>query len=109
MDFLISNWALIVAATAVIVYIAWMLINTPAKIKEWLLYAVVLAEKELGSGTGRVKLRYVYDMFMERFPVLSKLIPFGAFSTFVDNSLDKMRDMLNSNVNVKNYIEQKGN
>ena len=36
-------------------------------VKEWLLLAVVEAEKKLGGGTGQIKLRYVYDMFIEKF------------------------------------------
>ena len=39
-------------------------------VKEWMLFAVTKAEKELGSGTGKLKLRYVYDMFIAKFPWL---------------------------------------
>ncbi|MFR6482019.1 MAG: hypothetical protein ACLUPD_10785 [Anaerotignum faecicola] len=42
------------------------------KVKEWLLLAVTEAEKELGSGTGQLKLRYVYDLFLRRFPAVAK-------------------------------------
>ena len=37
-----------------------------AIILEWLLLAVVKAEKELGDGTGQLKLRFVYDMFIDK-------------------------------------------
>lgn len=37
------------------------------KIKALLLYWTTLAESELGSGTGQLKLRYVYDLFSEKF------------------------------------------
>ena len=40
-------------------------------LKEWLLLAVVEAEKKLGRGTGQIKLRYVYDMFIEKFKFLA--------------------------------------
>ena len=34
-------------------------------VREWLTYTVMIAEKELGSGTGKVKLRFVYDLFLD--------------------------------------------
>lgn len=75
-------------------------------LKEWLLLAVIQAEKELGGGTGQIKLRYVYDLFLTKFTWLSKLISFEVFSLMVDEALDKMRDMLNSNVDLQNYVNK---
>ena len=65
---------------------------------------VLKAEKELGSGTGQIKLRYVYDMFISRFGWVAKVIPFPTFSAFVDEALDKMRDMLADNDKLKAYV-----
>ena len=78
-----------------------------ANIKEWLKYAVVQAEKELGSGTGQLKLRMVYDMAVNKFPFLVKLIPFNIFSEWVDESLDWMRGQLAENKAAQNYVESK--
>lgn len=78
-----------------------------AMVKEWLLLAVVQAEKELGDGTGQVKLRLVYDMFTTKFKILSYVINFEKFSLLVDEALDIMRDMIENNIKVKNYIENK--
>lgn len=75
------------------------------RIKKWLLQAVVLAEKQLGSGTGKVKLSTVYDMFIVRFPIVSKLISFDTFSSFVDDVLGTMRELLESNKSLKEYID----
>lgn len=47
------------------------------KVREWLLYAVTKAEKELGGGTGQIKLRYVYDMFVARFAGTYKVTASG--------------------------------
>ena len=77
------------------------------KVKEWLLYAVVQAEQALGNGTGKVKLRFVYDMFVSKFKVISLLVSFDEFSDMVDEALDIMRDMLNNNQAVKQYVENK--
>ena len=76
------------------------------KIKEWLLFAVIQAEKELGGGTGQLKLRYVYDMFVSKFKFVQMLVSFEEFSEMVDDSLDIMRGMLTTNVKVKEYVEQ---
>lgn len=67
------------------------------KVRKWLLYAVTKAEQELGSGTGQIKLCYVYDMFVTRFTWLVKVISFEMFSTMVDEALSKMKSMLESN------------
>lgn len=74
--------------------------------KEWLLLAVVEAEKKLGGGTGQIKLRYVYDMFIEKFKFLALMITFEQFSIMVDMALDKMRLMLSSNEKLKDYVEK---
>lgn len=112
MEWLISNWYILVAAVAIIGCIGLGIkkfVSMPTaqqieKIKEWLLFAVVDAEKELGSGTGQIKLRYVYDMFISRFGWVAKIIPFSTFSAFVDEALDKMKDILADNDNLKAYI-----
>lgn len=75
-------------------------------VKEWLLLAVVEAEKKLGGGTGQIKLRYVYDMFIEKFKFLALMITFEQFSVMVDMALDKMRFMLSSNEKLKDYVEK---
>ena len=59
--------------------------------------AVTKAEKELGGGTGQIKLRYVYDMFVARFAWLARVISFEAFSMMVDEALERMKKMLESN------------
>lgn len=71
---------------------------------EWLLLAVIKAEKELGDGTGQLKLRFVYDLFIDKFRLISMLISFSQFSELVDQALDTMRDMLDSNKQIKDYV-----
>lgn len=75
------------------------------KVKEWLLYACIMAEKKLGGGTGQVKLRYVYDLFVEKFSFLKLLVTFEQFSEMVDEALVKMREMLEKNPNVAILVE----
>ena len=73
-------------------------------IKQWLILAVVKAEKELGGGTGAVKLRFVYDMFIKRFKFISKIITFEQFSSLVDDALEAMRHLIETNIAIANYI-----
>lgn len=75
------------------------------KVKEWLLYACIMAEKKLGGGAGQVKLRYVYDLFVEKFSFLKLLVTFEQFSEMVDEALVKMREMLEKNPNVAMLVE----
>lgn len=95
--------ALVVIAAALLIVTA---IKQPAKVKEWLRYAVIEAEKELGSGTGPMKLRYVYDLFIAKFPKLSVVISFNTFSEWVDVALDYTHGLLADNSKVKAIIKK---
>ena len=103
--------ALIIVAIALVCGIIWF-IELPkekkiANIKEWLKFAVVEAERELGSGTGQLKLRMVYDMAVKQFPFIIQLIPFDIFSGWVDEALDWMKCQLTENKAAQSYIESK--
>lgn len=73
-------------------------------LKEWLKWAVIEAERSLGSGTGQLKLRMVYDMAIKEFPWLAGMIKFDDFSAWVDEALEWMEQQLNENKKIKNYI-----
>lgn len=75
-------------------------------VKEWLLWAVAEAEKLYGSGTGALKLRYVYDLFLSRFGALEELISFDDFSKMVDEALNGFRELIKTNEKINNYVEK---
>lgn len=75
--------------------------------KNWLVWAVSEAETIFGSKTGKLKLRYVYDMAVVRFPVVAKVMPFSVFSKLVDDALDVMRDMIENNKDIADAIGDK--
>lgn len=112
MNFILENWPVIVvaiAALAVVIIAAVKFFKSGSaqqmrKVREWLLYATTLAEKELGSGTGKLKLRYVYDMFVAKFPWISTFISFDKFSALVDEVLEEMNGLLSTNKNVAAYV-----
>ena len=113
LNFFIENWYFIVTAIVMVVMagvICWNFFKLPtkeqiAKIKEWLLYAVTEAEKELGGGTGQLKLRQVYDLFVQRFPAVAAVVSFDTFSLWVDEALEQMREMLAKNEYAAAYVE----
>lgn len=70
MKFIVENWFVIVAIAAVggsIGYAIYSFVKMPSdkqlnKVREWLLYAVTKAEKELGAGTGKLILAFIFIM-----------------------------------------------
>ena len=114
MTVIINNWYIILGLIALVAVVGIAIVKflglpTKAqvtKIKAWLLQAVIEAEKELGTGTGKLKLSTVYDMFVQRFPTTAKFISFEAFSGYVDMALDEMRVMLETNKNIKQIVEK---
>lgn len=115
MKFITENWFVIVAILACAAaggYTVYAFVKMPSdkqlnKVREWLLYAVTTAEKELGGGTGQIKLRYVYDMFVVRFAWLAKVVSFEMFSMMVDEALEKMKTMLESNKAMQELVTGK--
>ena len=112
MNWFIENWSVIVGAVAAAAVLAVAVIGffklpvtaQKEKIKEWLLYAVTEAERILGGGTGALKLRIVFEWFSNNFKWVSKIISFETFSGWVDEALDKMKDMLDNNESVYAYV-----
>lgn len=105
MSWLVDYWWLVVvlfAGGAVAGVAIYNFLKAPTTkqlevIKDWLLYWVLQAEATLGGGTGKIKLSMVYDVFVQRFPWLAKIITYDTFGTLVDAVLEKMRGMLQSN------------
>lgn len=115
MNWIVDNWMILVIFLAIAVCIflyvkKFILLPTDEQIravKEWLLFAVSQAEKELGGGTGKLKLRAVYEQFVEKFSWVAKVVSFETFSVWVDSALIEMRKLLETNTNIQNYIANK--
>lgn len=113
MEYMINHWATILIVVIIGLKIGWDIAHffdmpteeKVAKIKGWLLQAVIMAEKEYGSGTGALKLSVVYAEFCEQLPWLAKMITFDTFSKYVDDVLESMRSMLESNKNIAQLVE----
>lgn len=113
MKWLFENWSLIIVIACAVAGVAlWVkhFLSMPqkeqiAQVKALLLYWVIEAEKELGGGTGALKLRYVYSQFVEQFPTLANIISFEQFAYWVDDALVTMRHLLETNRDIKTYVE----
>lgn len=109
---LVENWYIylaLVVALLVCGYCIMKWFNLPRteqinNFKKWLLLAVIEAETELGSETGQLKLRYVYDLAIDKFKWLS-IVPFTQFEKWVDEALDEMKDLLATNKKIKSIVE----
>lgn len=113
MKFFIENWAIIIGIIAVGILLGIAIYRFVKlskedkifKVKEWLLFAVIEAEKQLGAKTGVLKLRKVYDLFVSKFPTIAKFISFEKFSGLVDEALETVQNWLDTNEAIKNYVE----
>lgn len=113
MNWIIDNWYIVIGILALLAaggYLIYKFLGLPTKeqvikIKALLLYWVTLAESELGSGTGQLKLRYVFDLFTDKFKFTAKLISFETFSLWVDEALVTMREMLEKNNNINTLVK----
>ena len=112
MEFISENLAfivLIIAAIVVGVVFAIRFFKSSKEeqmkeIREWLIDATTIAEKELGGGTGQLKLRQVYDMFVSKFTWMAKVISFDKFSELVDEALCDMNKLLQTNTAVSAFV-----
>lgn len=113
LKFLADNWFVLFAMMCVIAFITvaavkFMSLPTEkqiANVKEWLKYAVIEAERELGSKTGACKLRMCYDLAVKQFPWIGQFVKFEDFSKWVDEALVWMREQLEKNNAVAQYVE----
>lgn len=114
MNWLIENWYLLiggVALLAFVVYCVHTFFGMPTdkqktKVKEWLVWGCIEAEKALQSGTGQLKLRQVYNMFcsVPAFTWVAKVISFDLFSQWVSDALVTAKKMLVANSTLATYV-----
>ena len=87
------------AAGFLLGYVAGRFLRQPKKeqekkVKAWLLWAVTNAEQEMQGAPGRLKLRRVYDMFVQRFPAMALAVSFDTFCEWVDDALQEGVELL---------------
>ena len=96
-EFLQEYWMLLVVAAIAVIGGLYVIIKEPQRIKQWLIWACSQAELALGSGTGMLKLREVYNMFITQYPIFSKFISFETFQKWTEEALETFKKWLESN------------
>ena len=114
MKAVVENWAIAVSvvvtvAVAALAIYQFFLLPTDKqkeKVKEWLVWACIEAEKELQSGTGQAKLRRVYNAFIavRAFSWLAKIISFDTFSAYVSEALAEAKKMIINSESLAVYV-----
>lgn len=104
----IASLVVTVAVTALIIYQFFLLPTDKQKekVKEWLVWACIEAEKALQTGTGQAKLRKVYDAFIavRAFSWIAKIISFDTFSAYVAEALVEAKKMIINSRSLAEYV-----
>lgn len=104
----IASLVVTVAVTALIIYQFFLLPTDKQKdkVKEWLVWACIEAEKALQTGTGQAKLRKVYDAFIavRAFSWVAKIISFNTFSAYVSEALAEAKKMIINSRSLAEYV-----
>lgn len=112
LNFLAQYWFQIFIAIIIVasgISVTYLFFKEPSteqikKIKKWLLWAVIEAEKELGSDTGKIKIVQVYDKFISKFPYLSFIITYAMFEKLVDMAVQEMKELLSASQAIASYV-----
>lgn len=114
MNWIVENWFVLLAAAAALgvsVTAVYYFMGLPSekqkeKIKEWLVWACIEAERALQSGTGQLKLREVWNMFcaVPAFSWVAKVVSFEQFSEWVRDALLTAKQMLVGNPKLAFYV-----
>jgi hypothetical protein len=113
-NFLVDNWAMLIVVISFLAidfiemykFFGLPTATQKTKVLEWLLYAVIEAEKTFGDKTGTLKLRSVYDKFIDKFPTIARAVTFETFSKWVDEALTQMKAVLSKNAAIEDYTKE---
>lgn len=105
MEWILNNLEIVIFLILVILGLVSYLCKK-GNLQKLLVYICLEAEKRFGSKTGQIKLRYVYDWFMTKFPFMSVLISFEEFSKMVDKALEEMEHLITTNDAIFRYVNR---
>lgn len=103
LDFLTQHADVIIVTILVVLGVISYLCRK-GNIQKLLVYVCLEAERQYGSKTGQIKLRYAYDWFVSKWPVMSALISFEQFGKMVDVALAEMEHLIKTNMNIFKYV-----
>ncbi len=105
LNWLIENWFVIVVFVCVLfvllVHIIKLFIMEPEKrlsfIKDTIFSLVLMAEKELGSKTGEMKLKLVITTFYKKYPFIRLILSENKLIDVIEESVVEMKNILKKN------------
>ena len=106
MEWILNNPEIVIFLILVILGLISYLVKK-GNLQKLLVYICLEAERKFGSKTGQIKLRYVYDWFVSKWPLMSTLISFEQFGKMVDIALEEMEHLINTNTAVFDYVGRK--
>lgn len=114
MEFISNIGSFVTTYTVEIIIVLLVVLGLYVKVKnliaknliEWLVDKVGDAEAYFGSETGQLKLRSVYNVFVQNRPVLAFFISFDKFKNYVDAALKKFEQMLSDNGKIKEWYDK---
>ena len=77
------------------------------QIRQWLLKAVIDMESYFGSKTGKLKLAACYAAFCKDLPWAAKYVTVEDFEKYVDEALEEMRKLIETNKAIAAFAEHK--
>lgn len=103
-----NYWGIILLVVFIIVaFIVAIKIGYKKQIKQLLLALVVKAEKEYGSGTGKVKFSAVCEWVYEKLPSLARLfISAKDIENLIEDAVDYMKEYLSENPQANKIVEE---
>lgn len=112
MELLFQYYDLILVVFVVVCalgYGVYKFITTPSEkqkeqIRTILLELVIQAETSFGSKTGKLKFSFVYGELLKHFTWL-KHVPLTVIEQLIEESLDTMKHLLETNQNVREIVE----
>lgn len=104
-NWILENWDALCAIGAIALGIAIKLKNLwTGNVKEWLINICLELEKEFGEKTGLIKKSNAYAIFVEQYPIISKLISAKTFDKILNEALEIIDEELDKNEKVKEYL-----
>lgn len=115
MELLLANYKLILGVIVALVAVGlgiYKFVTQPSSkqkeiIRTLLLNLVIESEKLFGSKTGKIKFSYVYSELITKLPYL-KYIPLSVIETLIEESLEEMRHLLETNPKIAQIVNKEG-
>lgn len=106
-QFLLANWDSVLVVLAFLALIIVLIKRGETKVLNKVLFGLVTqAERQFGSGTGKLKLAVVSDWIYQRIPAVLKLLFSECdLERMIESVLEEAKKAWGNNVNLKEYIE----